>query len=256
LKEREMEDLLWFHPDKFFNEPLTQFRRQPTSQVGRADLVFKDRLGRLLVVELKKGKLERGAVDQLLDYFGMLKLQFPDTPVELMVTANNIPEERQLACQKHDIICVVISEKKYRDVAAEVGYEFASEKLPVPRDGSILESTKADNRMGLRSAPFKIEKAWGYWTDGDGRNYYLAFVNAKGNCSVRMFDSGGCFLSREYGGGDYQNAFAERYLQARQLVLTHQPNLEQSCRVRLPDWAIAEFREQVSALPPNDAIPA
>jgi hypothetical protein len=50
MTEREMEDLLWTFPDKFLNEPLTQFRRQPVSQVGRADLVFKDRLGRLLVL--------------------------------------------------------------------------------------------------------------------------------------------------------------------------------------------------------------
>src|SRR5690348_13344831 len=122
MTEQEMEDLLWNYPDKFLNEPLTPFRRQPTSEIGRADVVFKDRLDRLLVIEIKKGKLERGAIDQLLDYFGMLKKDFPDVPVELMVVANRIPEERQLACTRHDIVCVEIPEKKFRDVAAEVGY--------------------------------------------------------------------------------------------------------------------------------------
>jgi len=32
-----------------------------------------DRHGRLLIIEVKRGKLPRGAVDQLLDYFGMMK---------------------------------------------------------------------------------------------------------------------------------------------------------------------------------------
>ena len=75
----------------------------------------------------------------------------------------------------------------------------------------------------------------------------MAFVNAKGNCSVRMFSPDGFFLSREYGSGDYQNAFAERYTQARMLTRTHQPNLEQSCRTRLPDWVLTEFHQQLSA---------
>jgi len=251
LTEREMEDLLWFHPEKFFNESLTQFRRQPQSKVGRADIVFKDRLGRLLVIELKKGKLERGAIDQLLDYFGMLKLEFPDTSVELMIIANIIPEERQLACQKHDIDCKVISEKKYRDVAAEVGYEFTSETIPLPQSGEIQSGKTLSNRSIPQGAPFKIEKAWGYWKDGEGRNCYLGFVNAKGNCSVRTYDLDGCFLSREYGNGDYQDAFVDRYSQAQRLTLTHQPNLEQTRRTGLPDWAISEFRQQVSTPPPN-----
>ncbi len=62
MTERDMEELLWRFPEKFLNEPLEPFRRQPSSQVGRADLVFKDRLGRFLVVEIKKGMLPRGAV--------------------------------------------------------------------------------------------------------------------------------------------------------------------------------------------------
>ena len=123
-----MEDLLWEHPDKFLHEPLTQFRRQQRSGVGRCDVIFEDRLGRLLVIELKRGRLERGAIDQLHDYFGMVKQEFPEKPVELMVVANLIPAERRLACEKYDIEPREISEKRFRDVAEEVGYCFASEQ--------------------------------------------------------------------------------------------------------------------------------
>ena len=67
MTEREMEDLLWEHPEKFLNEPLEQFQRQPSSAVGRADLIFLDCIGRLIVIELKRGTLELGAVSQLID---------------------------------------------------------------------------------------------------------------------------------------------------------------------------------------------
>lgn len=128
MTEREMEDLLWQHPEKLLNEPLKQFRRQPRVHgIGRADLVFEDRLGRLLVVELKNGKLQRGAIGQLHDYFGMMKHQFPQRPVELMVVANIIPVERRLACEQYNIECREISEKRFRDVADEMGYVIQSE---------------------------------------------------------------------------------------------------------------------------------
>lgn len=127
MTEREMEDLLWKYPEKFLNETLTQFRRQQSSQVGRIDLVFEDRLGRLLIIEMKKGKLQRGAIEQLHDYYGMLKKEFPDKSVELMVVAHIIHDERRLACEKLDIECREISEKKFRDVAEEMGYVFESE---------------------------------------------------------------------------------------------------------------------------------
>src|ERR1022692_4635191 len=130
--EREMQELLWLYPERFLNEPLKQVAWEPPSAVGRADLVFEDRHGRLLVIEAKHGKLPRGAIDQLLDYFGMMKQRFPDKAVELMVVANVIPSERRLTCESRDIECREISERRFRDVAAEVAYLFASEgNLPI-----------------------------------------------------------------------------------------------------------------------------
>lgn len=130
--EKEMEDLLWSHPEKFFHESLTQFSRQQRSSIGRSDVIFTDRLGRLLVVELKKGKLGRDAIGQIVDYFGMIKKQFPKKPVELMLVANAIPDERKLACEQYNIEPREIPEKKFRDVAEEVGYRFESENRDSP----------------------------------------------------------------------------------------------------------------------------
>jgi hypothetical protein len=136
MLEREMEDLLWRYPAKLLHEDLKPFQRQPRSSVGRADLVFEDRLGGLLVVELKRGKLERAAISQVHDYFGMLKRQFPDRPVEMMVVAQTIPEERRIALTRYDIDFREVSEKQFRDLAKEVGYEFASEATPGASDSA------------------------------------------------------------------------------------------------------------------------
>jgi len=119
---------------------LKQVGWELSSPVGRSDLVFEDHHGRLLIIEVKRGKLPRGAIDQLLDYFGMMKQRYQGKPVELMVVANEIPSERKIACERYDIECRSISEKTFRNVAAEVGYKFASEER-APTMTTVLKST-------------------------------------------------------------------------------------------------------------------
>lgn len=245
MTEFEMEELLWNHSDKFLNEPLKQFKRQPQSSVGRADLVFTDRLDRILVVELKKGILPRGAVPQLLDYFGMLKREFPNKAVELMVIANTIPQERALACLQHNIEPREISEKKFRDVAQEVGFTFASEKVNQQPPAATSYTPNNQNRVVPRT-PNKIEKAWYYFVDANHSPTFLAFVNQKGNCSMRIFDaSSGSYLSKKYALGDFQDAFKEYIVSAQPLYVAKQPNLESHCKPRLPSSILGELQQQI-----------
>jgi hypothetical protein len=70
MTEREMEDLLWEHAELLLKEPLKPYQRQQSSGVSRADLVLVESLGRLLVIEVKKGVLPRGAIPQAMDHFG------------------------------------------------------------------------------------------------------------------------------------------------------------------------------------------
>jgi hypothetical protein len=143
MTESEMEDLLWEHTEKLLDEKLTKFKRQQTSAVGRSDLIFKDSIGRFLVVEIKRGTLRRGAIPQLLDYYGMMKSRFPNEVVELMVIANEIPKERRLACEQYNIEPREISVKRFRDIANEVNYifrsEISSQKEPIEEVSSQLQ---------------------------------------------------------------------------------------------------------------------
>ena len=128
MTEREMEDLLWAYPEFLLREPLNQYQRQQSSAVSRADLVLVDSLGRLLVIEVKKGILPRGAIPQALDHFGSIKSQNPDKIVEPMVVANRIPTERKNTLDNYHIEWREISEQRFREVAADNGYIFESEQ--------------------------------------------------------------------------------------------------------------------------------
>jgi hypothetical protein len=157
--EREMQELLWKHPEKFLNEPLKQFAWETSSDVGRADLVFEDQYGRLLIIEVKRGKLPREAIGQLLDYFGMMKHRHPDKPVEMMVVAWTIPPERRLTCESRDILCREISEKTFRDIAAQVGYVFSSEATQPLTGPSVITPTGPIEEKSKNGSRWSFNKA-------------------------------------------------------------------------------------------------
>ncbi len=253
MTEREMEDLLWDHPEKLLNEPLQKFERQPVSAIGRPDLIFVDRIGRLIVVELKRDTLQRAAIPQIVDYFGLVKSRFPDRVVELIVIANQIPPERRTSCAQYNIDAIEIPQKKFRDVAQEVGYVFESETAePQVLRTAAAGVAQAGSHSPIHAAPrifagppSKVEKAWYYWTSNQGR-YFLAFVNAKGSCSVRLFDADtGAARGKEYRSGDYQDSFSDYVRSAIPIHVSRQPNLERDCRSSLPSFVFSELRRQV-----------
>ena len=136
MVEREMQELLWRYPERFLNEPLKQLAWKHGPAWAALILCLKQTWTVTDHRSEARGKLPRGAIDQLLDYFGMMKQRFPAKPVELMVVANEIPSERRLTCESRDIECREISEKTFRNVALEVAYAFVSEAKNQPRQPS------------------------------------------------------------------------------------------------------------------------
>ena len=89
-------------------------------------------------------------------------------------------------------------------------------------------------------------KAWFHRKDENGREYFLAFVNAKGSCSIRTFDSEkGIFLGKHSQPGNYQEQYADLIAGAMEVTVSSQPNLERDCKERLPDHLLAYLRKQI-----------
>ncbi len=97
-------------------------------------------------------------------------------------------------------------------------------------------------------APMVRNKAWYYRSDkGTNRSFFMAFVNAKGSCSLRMFDAGtGVAFPKQYRSGNYQDQFKELIQGAVELTVRSQPNLERDCKERLPQSTLDVLRRQIS----------
>lgn len=82
--ERDLEDQIVSHLERL--EPgLTLVSRQETIEVGRLDLLAKDREGRLVIIELKAGEAKDSAIGQIARYIGWLAHRDKQAPRAILV---------------------------------------------------------------------------------------------------------------------------------------------------------------------------
>ena len=94
--EKIMEDAIISDPQKYIDEKGLKFIGRQF-HVGRYifDLLFEDRHGGKLLVELQTGTLDRDHTYKNLDYYHEYKDAHPQEFIDLMVRANIIPPERK-----------------------------------------------------------------------------------------------------------------------------------------------------------------
>jgi RecB family endonuclease NucS len=96
IDEKTMEDLIASNPERYLKESgLKLVDRQLRVGPYRFDLIFEDRTGAKLIVEIQKGTLDRDHTYKILDYYDAYKELNPREFVEVMLVANIIPIERK-----------------------------------------------------------------------------------------------------------------------------------------------------------------
>ena len=96
ISEKEMEDAIVRNPSKYLGEEgLKLVARQFSIGNYRFDLLFEDRHGGKLIVEIQRGILDRTHMFKILDYCDEFRDRNPAEFVEPMVIANIIASERK-----------------------------------------------------------------------------------------------------------------------------------------------------------------
>lgn len=96
MTEKDMEDQIAADPERFLGEPgLTLAARQYSIGSYRFDLLFADRHGGKLIVEIQKGTLDRQHAYKILDYYFEYRDANPSEFIDVMVVANQITLERK-----------------------------------------------------------------------------------------------------------------------------------------------------------------
>jgi len=125
-----MEDAIVKNPEKYIEKGLHLIKRQYRIGSYIFDLLFEDRHGAKLIVELQRGTLDRNHTYKILDYYDEYKSQNPDQFVELMIIANKITRERRERLFSYGIAFKEIPESEFPENKTEKS------------DESILDSVK------------------------------------------------------------------------------------------------------------------
>lgn len=106
-----MEDLIIENPLKYLKEPdLKLISRQYGIGHYRFDLLFEDRHGAKIIVEIQRGTLDRNHTYKILDYFDEYKKNNSRNFIELMIVANKITRERRDRLKSYGITFFEIQE--------------------------------------------------------------------------------------------------------------------------------------------------
>ena len=117
MNENEFEDILAKYPD-FIEDGLKLVGRQITIYGRRTDLLFEDRFGHKLLVELKLGPIRDTHIGQILSYEGHILSE--DEPVmRVMLIGNRVPPNIRKMLDHHGIAWREITYAQLREMLTE-----------------------------------------------------------------------------------------------------------------------------------------
>jgi hypothetical protein len=133
MDESQFEEIVCTYPELIEDGLLLQGRQV---QFGgkRADVLFADRHGCQLIVELKKGTVVRKDIAQLFDYEGYF-LSNDGPPPRVMLVGNRVPENFRLSLEHHGVeyreikICDLVSFLRFKKDMRLLPYVLSEEPL-------------------------------------------------------------------------------------------------------------------------------
>lgn len=125
MLEKDIENLIAKYPDEFF--PTSGFQlvgQQIRLGICFADIIFKDKFDRNVIVEVNRGIFSRDASGQVMEYYGLLKNEEPDSIIELILCANIIPAERKKFLETIGIECKELGINRLNEIASKYNYKY------------------------------------------------------------------------------------------------------------------------------------
>ena len=144
LSESEMEDAIAANPEKYLGEQgLKLIARQYRIGPYIFDLLFEDRHGTKLIVELQRGTLDRNHTYKILDYYDEYKTRKPKEFIDLMIVANKILHERRQRLNSQGVNWREIPEYEFIDsvISTKEDQEYHN-LIGKPESKSIILSEK------------------------------------------------------------------------------------------------------------------
>ena len=160
MLEKDIENLIARYPDEFLpNSGLILEKRQFRVRGRIIDIIFSDKHGRVIVVEVKRGILSRDAAGQIMEYYGLLKEEYPNQIIELILCANVIPHERRTFLERAGIECKELGVSFIQEIAKKYYYHFLDEIQPEMKVQYKENTQEIDRQISVGSLDVWIFQA-------------------------------------------------------------------------------------------------
>lgn len=126
MAEAGMARLIRDFPEEFFDEPLRLLSQDAASRSGIADLVFEDAQGDVVIVEVKRGILQREHAAQVSASMSDAQAQFKGRHVERVVVTNVVTPQRRAKLERMGVSVKEIPEARFHEVAQKHGISLAA----------------------------------------------------------------------------------------------------------------------------------
>ncbi len=165
MKEYYFENIISKYPELIENGLVFQGRQ--VNVCGKfVDLLFDDKHGQKLILELKKGTIIRNHISQLLDYEGYF-LSHDDPTVRVMLVGNHVPNNLRRALDHHGI--------EWKEITISYLKSFLEEK----NDKEFLKHVSEEDQENL-----SISEQQNYKKESINRETINKFKNDYGALSV------------------------------------------------------------------------
>ena len=206
MLESEMEDLIAAEPDHFFPRHgfVLRGRQQSFQGIGRFDLLFTDRHGMSILMELKAIPARYEVIDQIARYRDAL-LERGATNILMWIVAPSIPPTMKEFLSHLGIEFTEISEFEFRRAAASIGYSMRG-SVEQEEGQDVLASVCLQGKWGFidYKGEFAIPASFddvGRFSEGlarasiSGRYAKSGFIDRSGKFVIEpRFDEAGEFV--------------------------------------------------------------
>ena len=112
-EEKFLEDFIRDFPEEFLGESLSLYRQQPLIGGFRPDLIFRDRNGNLVIVEIQLKALDRHHLYRMLEYRDLLMENEVCHEPRLIVFCNELPTRYIKLINTHRILCITLTKDEF-----------------------------------------------------------------------------------------------------------------------------------------------
>lgn len=111
--EKLLEEFIRDYPLMFLGEELTLVSQQPIIAGFRPDLIFQDKSGAIVIVEVQINDLDRNHLYRILEYRDSLLDEGDSCVLRMILFSNSVPERYKRILRVHNITSITISKEDF-----------------------------------------------------------------------------------------------------------------------------------------------